>query len=377
MLPSYIRKRPFGDESDEGEDIPKRTIANRFFYIRAAVRLFTVVLIYIFCHESYRTAFNYWIKAAFSAGPLTGIDPAFLDMTRSLKHTSVLRPSVSYELNTLDATGIFPEWYGQPAQVGPSPFDYELPPEWQSRARWEFVMSEAYGKEFIAPSLICGTMADCSLAGQTHGEMQELMAAIQDSSSMFSVAAEAPSGSSHSWWKSLHASKSLILVTTGQQRSIERRSGTKHVHIMDECLGLNCTQQLDLKHGQIALSRHGYELSDILAWHKLNERYGEFRMQLFAHLPHSADPEIYYPTKIKPAFGPVILDLDGVLENKRYSEDVPDPAALREATFCVFARSVIGAFAWRALAESRMQRPKTPHDARMGQSDAVWLYNRR
>lgn len=72
----------------------------------------------------------YWIHRG--SNPL---DPAILDVTRSRIHKAVMRPSVTYELHSLQSTGVFAEWYGNPGEVGPSPFDYNISPEWQASMR--------------------------------------------------------------------------------------------------------------------------------------------------------------------------------------------------------------------------------------------------
>ena len=64
------------------------------------------------------------------------VDPVFFDPTRSHSHRTTLRPSISFELNTLASTGRFPKWYGSPSEVGASPFDYSLPGEWKSSQKW-------------------------------------------------------------------------------------------------------------------------------------------------------------------------------------------------------------------------------------------------
>lgn len=67
---------------------------------------------------------------------LQGINPleaAFLDATRSRQHKATLRPSITYELHSLESTGVFADWYGNPDEVGLSPFDYVITPEWQGR----------------------------------------------------------------------------------------------------------------------------------------------------------------------------------------------------------------------------------------------------
>lgn len=67
-------------------------------------------------------------------------DPTILDVTKSRQHKTTIRPSMTYEVHNLEASGVFAEWYGNPSQVGPSPFDYAIPPEWQTslsgRKRW-------------------------------------------------------------------------------------------------------------------------------------------------------------------------------------------------------------------------------------------------
>lgn len=140
-----------------------------------------------------------------------------------------------------------------------------------------------------------------------------------------------------------------VLVTTGNAKPCGLSSRTKHVHILNECIGRNCTRQLDMQNGQISLARHGYEMSDILAWHKLEEDYGAFPMQLFAHLPYSADPDTYFPAKEKPSGVPRILDVDAILGQKQLPNAVPDAAAYRNATFCIFSRYILPSLQSREL----------------------------
>lgn len=45
-------------------------------------------------------------------------------------------PSVTHALYSLERNAVFPDWYGNPSHVGPSPFDYSLPPEWKTPTSW-------------------------------------------------------------------------------------------------------------------------------------------------------------------------------------------------------------------------------------------------
>lgn len=80
---------------------------------------------------------------------LYSIDPAFLDNTRAREHRTVLKPSVAYELALLQTTGVLADWYGDPKNVGPSPFDYTIPPEWQAR------LAERDSWSFVAQPSVC------------------------------------------------------------------------------------------------------------------------------------------------------------------------------------------------------------------------------
>lgn len=83
------------------------------------------------------------------------LDPAILDVTRSRIHKAVMRRSVTYELHSLQSTGVFAEWYGNPGEVGPSPFDYNIPSEWQAstrgKVRWAIVSDSCECPSVIIP----------------------------------------------------------------------------------------------------------------------------------------------------------------------------------------------------------------------------------
>lgn len=145
MLPSYIPRKRDSFDSDVSNELPEPISARRAATIRILGRLTVSALVYFLWNASHREALLARIKSTMNRNPLAGIDPAYLDITRSFKHKVMLRPSVTYELNTLDATGFFPEWYGQPTQAGPSPFDYALPEEWRKSTRWHFALPEPQG----------------------------------------------------------------------------------------------------------------------------------------------------------------------------------------------------------------------------------------
>ena len=95
--------------------------------------------------------------------PSASVDPVFFDLTRSHSHRTTLRPSISLELNTLASTGRFPRWYGNPSEVGASPFDYSLPEEWKSPQKW-ILVAPLDGKQLNQPAsrsvhpLTCGLL---------------------------------------------------------------------------------------------------------------------------------------------------------------------------------------------------------------------------
>ena len=67
-------------------------------------------------------------------------------------------------------------------------------------------------------------------------------------------------------------------------------------------------------------------------------------MQLFAHLPNSADPNIYFPAERKSAVSAAILDVDGIMKvDGNVLETRPialqsEASDYREATLCLFSR---------------------------------------
>lgn len=67
-------------------------------------------------------------------------------------------------------------------------------------------------------------------------------------------------------------------------------------------------------------------------------------MQLFAHLPYSADPNTYYPSEKTSTVPSAILDVDGILNvDGKVPETMgkafePQASAYREATLCLFSR---------------------------------------
>ena len=167
MLPSFHAKRELEDE-DEDEK-PKRTPFNRLVLLRVIVRASITALVYVLLHEQYRTPIKAKLSGLFSQNPLRNIEPAYLDLTRSSGHRATIRPSVTFELNTLGATGLFPEWYGQPREVGLSPFDYVLPAEWRKAVHWTFLLAEQSSGELAEsrsshrPDHAVRTLTQCSL----------------------------------------------------------------------------------------------------------------------------------------------------------------------------------------------------------------------
>jgi hypothetical protein len=70
-------------------------------------------------------------------------------------------------------------------------------------------------------------------------------------------------------------------------------------------------------------------------------------MQLFAHLPYSADPNSYYPAEKKSTLPSAFLDVDGILRPDGSISETrpvalqPEASAYREATLCLFSRCVV------------------------------------
>lgn len=101
-----------------------------------------VLMLEVICTHQYKLSFSRLFQIALYrlTKGVNPLDSAILDVTRSREHTTILRPSIAYELHTLEASGVFGDWFGDPNEVGPSPFDYAIPPEWQrpllGRRKW-------------------------------------------------------------------------------------------------------------------------------------------------------------------------------------------------------------------------------------------------
>lgn len=93
----------------------------------------TLALAYLVLHAASSV---FLLPDPLQASTVRSVDPVFLDLTRSHSHRTTIRPSISFQLNTLTSTGQFPEWYGRPSEAGSSPFDYSLPQEWKHPQRW-------------------------------------------------------------------------------------------------------------------------------------------------------------------------------------------------------------------------------------------------
>lgn len=163
-----------------------------------------------------------------------------IDITRSQRHKAVLTPSLTYVLNMLHATGRYPAWFGDPTQVGKSPFDYALPEEWQTPTKWLFRLP----------------VPDHSLeSSEADMHANDLVAAVR---SYPSFMAETVYGD-----EALHGSHSPdILVDFAAATSVRQggevpshRSPATHVRILSECEGVNCIMQMAPRTGAITLTR--------------------------------------------------------------------------------------------------------------------------
>ena len=83
--------------------------------------------------------------------------------------------------------------------------------------------------------------------------------------------------------------------------------------------------------------RHAFELIDIFEHHKLKTRFGYFPMHLFAHSPHSADVNQYYPHTDWKSKVADLLDVDEVLSRRAGPLDL-SPNNYRDAKLCIFSR---------------------------------------
>ena len=84
-------------------------------------------------------------------------------------------------------------------------------------------------------------------------ELNELVQAVKDSSASFGVTVQPSSSRPRTSWLPFGKRKPEIFLTAGQAIPDLQAKGAqaKYVHILDECLGRNCTQQVDMQNGQV------------------------------------------------------------------------------------------------------------------------------
>jgi hypothetical protein len=90
-------------------------------------------------------------------------------------------------------------------------------------------------------------------AESAQAELRELAKAIEDGSSSFSVDVRAQETLHPSRWSLFGKRRPDIQITSENSSSGVRTSGTAHIDVLAECLGRNCTKQVDLQHGQACL----------------------------------------------------------------------------------------------------------------------------
>ena len=109
------------------------------------------------------------------------------------------------------------------------------------------------------------------------------------------------------------------------------------VQMLPPCKGWDCPEQLALSAkreksaADIILVRHAFEMVDIFDFKKLQSRYGDFRMPLFAHFPYASNAQEYYPVARWQDRTRDLLDLRSV-------DAEVSPSDLRSAKMCLLSR---------------------------------------
>lgn len=185
------------------------------------------------------------------------VDPVFFDPTRSRSHRTTLRPSISFELNTLASTGRFPRWYGSPSEVGISPFDYILPEEWKSPQKW-IVVAPSDGKQLdrSASRRAGRSIAVYSDTEPADEELDAFTSAIRWLSPKFNL--DVLDARSMAGLNKPGEAGPDLLVTFARHTSIESSSikrwkskRTTHIHILEECNGEDCVKDISPRNGQV------------------------------------------------------------------------------------------------------------------------------
>lgn len=174
------------------------------------------------------------------------LDSAILDMTKSRKHKAMLRPSITYELHTLESSGVFADWFGNPIEVGPSPFDYAIPPEWQDalpgRRSW-IIQTDSRKQCPNGVSSNADTHLVLACGPEVDDELCDLASSLASSKYRQIELAEA-------------GFKADVVLTRTTSQSAKTAEKVKlRIDVLDECVGYNCTSHLDLAHGGVSLER--------------------------------------------------------------------------------------------------------------------------
>jgi hypothetical protein len=90
-------------------------------------------------------------------------------------------------------------------------------------------------------------------AESAQAELRELAKAIEDSSSNFSVDVNARETPQPSRWGLFGKRKPDIQIASENMQNGLRDFGSTRIRVLAECLGRNCTQQVDMQHGQACL----------------------------------------------------------------------------------------------------------------------------
>ena len=142
LLPSF---RP--RSSSHMSLTPKPTRPQRVFSRRRMVQLFLLTVSFcLLCiwkpFTVLRTASPVHSLVSYLRRPVQGF---LTDVTRSAHHKASILPSVTFVLNSQESEGKFPPWYGNPTDVGLSPFDWVLSEEWQTPRKWMFFIPKNLG----------------------------------------------------------------------------------------------------------------------------------------------------------------------------------------------------------------------------------------
>lgn len=133
---------------------------------------------------------------------------------------------------------------------------------------------------------------------------------------------------------------SSLVVSEKQKLAAVRKKwpAATIIQLLSPCEGWNCPEQLalsakgdDKSAADIVLVRHAFEMVDIFDFKKLQSRYGDFRMPLFAHFPYASNAQEYYPVARWQDRTRDLLDLRSV-------DAEVSPSDLRSAKMCLLSR---------------------------------------